>query len=130
MATWLPTLNEVVEILLFHLSQFLPSKVAWIPDPSDQGSRVQSTSDPCTCVSLLHLCLGSSSILILLSLQKKKRTHVEQDESALPQVPRTFVMERGRIGSTLNQLVLDLRQVMEPHTASKLKVWRELWWTS
>lgn len=45
-----------------------------------------------------------------------------QDESALPWVPKTFVMERGKVGSTLSQLVLDLRQVMRPYTASKLKV--------
>ena len=46
-------------------------------------------------------------------------------EGAVPtssSVPRTFVMERGKIGTTLNQLVLDLRQVMEPYTASRLKV--------
>lgn len=31
-------------------------------------------------------------------------------------------MERGKVGSTLNHLVLDLRKVMEPFTASRLKV--------
>ena len=36
--------------------------------------------------------------------------------------PHTFVMERGKVGRTLSQLVLDLRKVIEPHTASKLKV--------
>ena len=43
-------------------------------------------------------------------------------ESDGQSVPKTFVMERGKVGSVLNQLVLDLRQVMEPYTASKLKV--------
>ena len=37
---------------------------------------------------------------------------------------KTFVMERGKVGRLLSQLVLDLRHVMEPHTASKLKVGR------
>lgn len=36
--------------------------------------------------------------------------------------PHTFVIERGKVGRTLSQLVLDVRKVMEPHTASKLKV--------
>ena len=31
-------------------------------------------------------------------------------------------MERGKVGSLLTQLVLDLRRVMEPFTASQLKV--------
>ena len=37
-------------------------------------------------------------------------------------MPQTFVMERGKVGKKLSQLVLDLRKVMEPYTASKLKV--------
>ena len=36
-------------------------------------------------------------------------------------VPQTFVMERGRVGKNLLQLVQDFRKVMEPYTASKLK---------
>ena len=35
---------------------------------------------------------------------------------------KTFVMERGKVGRVLSQLVLDLRHIMEPYTASKLKV--------
>lgn len=31
-------------------------------------------------------------------------------------------MERGKVGRILSQLVLDIRHIMEPHTASKLKV--------
>ena len=31
-------------------------------------------------------------------------------------------MERGKVGRVLSQLVLDLRHIMEPYTASKLKV--------
>lgn len=33
-------------------------------------------------------------------------------------------MERGAVGKAVGQLVVDVRQVMEPHTASKLKVAR------
>ena len=59
---------------------------------------------------------------ICLFPQKKRHTHVAQDESALTPTPMTFVMERGKVGGALTQLVLDLRQVMEPFTASKLRV--------
>ena len=56
------------------------------------------------------------------TLQHKKYTHVASEGAGDEVVPSTFVMERGKVGKTLNQLVLDLRRVMEPHTASKLKV--------
>ena len=59
---------------------------------------------------------------VVLHLQSKKRSHVEAEGSDDKPVPSTFVMERGKVGRTLGQLVLDLRRVMEPHTASKLKV--------
>lgn len=56
-------------------------------------------------------------------LQRKKRTHVPQEEVS-SKIPRSFVMERGAVGKAVGQLVVDVRQVMEPHTASKLKVVR------
>ena len=57
-----------------------------------------------------------------VSLQSKKRTHVMREAPESKPTPHTFVMERGRVGRTLSQLVLDLRRAMEPNTASKLKV--------
>ena len=45
-----------------------------------------------------------------------------EESDAGTKVPQTFVMERGKVGKTLAQLVLDFRKVMEPYTASKLKV--------
>lgn len=62
----------------------------------------------------------------LIIFQKKKHTHVVPDDGGVGQkgVAKTFVMERGKVGRLLSQLVLDLRHVMEPHTASKLKVSR------
>lgn len=57
--------------------------------------------------------------------RKKKRCQSGQDnESENKKLPKTFVMERGKVGSLLTQLVLDLRHVMEPFTASHLKVTR------
>ncbi|EDO14924.1 hypothetical protein Kpol_1005p12 [Vanderwaltozyma polyspora DSM 70294] len=54
----------------------------------------------------------------------KKRTHVVQTVEQLKDVPKSMVI---RVGSTslgnhtLNQLVKDFRQIMQPHTAVKLK---------
>ncbi len=56
--------------------------------------------------------------------QKKKRTHdiKSTGEDGESKNPKTFVIERGKVGSTLKQLVLDFRRVMEPYTATHLKV--------
>jgi ribosome biogenesis protein SSF1/2 len=37
-------------------------------------------------------------------------------------VPKSFVMKTSKVGSSVGQLVQDVRKVMEPHTAIKLKV--------
>eukprot|EP00731_Ephydatia_muelleri_P024732 Em0016g1003a len=52
--------------------------------------------------------------------RRKKRTH--QDVETETTAPKSFVIERGKVGTTLHHLVLDLRRVMEPNTATKLKV--------
>ena len=36
-------------------------------------------------------------------------------------MPRTFVFKIGKVGATVKQLVLDVRQIMEPNTASRLE---------
>ncbi|XP_063150375.1 suppressor of SWI4 1 homolog [Candoia aspera] len=55
--------------------------------------------------------------------QKKERTvaqHRSQEEYG--SVPHSFVFHRGRIGKNIQQLILDVRRVMEPYTAASLKV--------
>ena len=37
-------------------------------------------------------------------------------------MPHSFVMHRGDVGKSVLQLEIDIRHVMEPYTASKLKV--------
>eukprot|EP00123_Amoebidium_parasiticum_P016007 comp23243_c0_seq1/m.37945 comp23243_c0_seq1/g.37945 ORF comp23243_c0_seq1/g.37945 comp23243_c0_seq1/m.37945 type:complete len:490 (-) comp23243_c0_seq1:345-1814(-) len=54
--------------------------------------------------------------------RKKQRTHVEGDDSG---VPKSFVMHTGEVGHALEGLIRDIRSVMEPYTASKLKVRRQ-----
>ncbi|XP_029440401.1 uncharacterized protein LOC115080399 [Rhinatrema bivittatum] len=55
--------------------------------------------------------------------QKKARAsaiHTAQEEFG--SVPHSFVFHRGQVGKTVQQLVLNMRRVMEPYTATTLKV--------
>ncbi|KIJ60631.1 hypothetical protein HYDPIDRAFT_98375 [Hydnomerulius pinastri MD-312] len=57
--------------------------------------------------------------------RRKNRTHLKgagagaatTDEN----VPKSFIIKHGQVGSSLAQLVRDLRKVMEPNTATRLK---------
>nr|XP_020667738.1 suppressor of SWI4 1 homolog [Pogona vitticeps] len=54
--------------------------------------------------------------------QKKERAvaqHRSQEEYS--SVPHCFVFHRGRVGKNVQQLILDVRRVMEPYTATTLK---------
>lgn len=54
----------------------------------------------------------------------KKRTHVEDAEDAVDNTPKSMVIKltrRGRSTTSLSQLVKDFRQLMQPHTAIKLR---------
>ena len=57
--------------------------------------------------------------------RKKHRTHVElvqgQPGTKTSEVPRSFVMKRGKLGELVKELSEDMRHVMEPHTARNLK---------
>lgn len=43
-------------------------------------------------------------------------------EEELSKIPRSFVMRSGVVGRSVSALVRDVRKIMEPHTASHLKV--------
>lgn len=54
----------------------------------------------------------------------KKRTHVPVDKEALKGIPKSMVIRVGQTSlsnHSLNQLVKDFRQIMQPYTAIKLK---------
>ena len=57
--------------------------------------------------------------------RKKTRTHVNPvEESRLPgarPTPKTIVVKRGRVGNLVESLVSDLRTVLQPNTATKLR---------
>ncbi|KAF7295278.1 hypothetical protein MIND_01066900 [Mycena indigotica] len=55
--------------------------------------------------------------------RKKNRTHLKgaAAPTAPDGVPKSFIIKHGQVGHSLAQLVRDLRKVMEPNTASRLK---------
>ncbi|CAG8440391.1 7649_t:CDS:2 [Funneliformis caledonium] len=57
--------------------------------------------------------------------RKKSRTHVKVDERTDnpdgSKIPKSFVFKSGDVGKTVEALVRDMRRVMEPHTAIRLK---------
>ena len=58
----------------------------------------------------------------------KKRTHIKKVETPNdPKTPKSFVIRTGKTmsdptSSVLAQLVLDVRRIMEPNTATRLRV--------
>jgi len=57
--------------------------------------------------------------------RKKSRTHKEiddQDETSTGQkIPKTFILKRGDLPNPLKPVIGDMREVMYPHTAMKLR---------
>ncbi|KAK0240571.1 rRNA binding protein [Armillaria nabsnona] len=57
--------------------------------------------------------------------RRKNKTHLKgvTTESASSQagVPKSFVIKHGQVGASIAQLVRDIRKVMEPNTASRLR---------
>lgn len=68
------------------------------------------------------------SILPTASMARKRktRTHLKDSnakaDTASTGTPKSFIIKHGQVGSSLTQLVRDMRKVMEPNTASRLKV--------
>ena len=47
---------------------------------------------------------------------------LDRKEDLYLKAPHSFVFHRGHVGKTVKELVLDVRKLMEPYTASSLKV--------
>jgi ribosome biogenesis protein SSF1/2 len=58
--------------------------------------------------------------------RRKNRTHLKDGGGKAPagsgDGPKSFIIKHGQVGQSLTQLVRDVRKVMEPNTASRLKV--------
>lgn len=60
-----------------------------------------------------------------MAKRRKNRTHLKganARETHPDGVPKSFIIKHGQVGSSITQLVRDMRKVMEPNTASRLKV--------
>ncbi|KAG8690572.1 hypothetical protein FRC11_010699 [Ceratobasidium sp. 423] len=63
-----------------------------------------------------------------MARRKKNRTHLKggvaaqgPTDASASGVPKSIVVKHGQVGPALSQLVRDLRKVMEPNTASRLR---------
>jgi hypothetical protein len=108
----------VVEIKLYEVRRPHSRALNFPRFPS--FSRFSST--PST--SRLHSTFHCSA----MAKRRKNRTHLKGGVASAgaatidPSVPKSFVIRHGQVGRSLSQLVRDVRQMMEPHTASRLKV--------
>lgn len=68
-----------------------------------------------------------------MAKRRKNRTHLKGAGGAAAAAtaaglgsegaPKTFVVKHGPVGGSIAQLVRDVRKIMEPHTATRLRVW-------
>jgi len=56
--------------------------------------------------------------------RKRKRTkkHSNEEPEEVKRAPHSFVINKGLVGRNVNKLIADLRMILEPNTASHLKV--------
>ncbi len=60
-----------------------------------------------------------------MARRRKNRTHLKGAQSSVSSsddAPKSFVIKHGHVGPFLTQLTRDVRKVMEPNTATRLKV--------
>ncbi|KAJ3741878.1 Brix domain-containing protein [Lentinula detonsa] len=56
--------------------------------------------------------------------RRKTRTHLKGEvakDASDSSAPKSFIIKHGQVGSSISQLVRDMRKVMEPNTASRLR---------
>lgn len=53
--------------------------------------------------------------------QTKRRTHVDATGEDEKSIPRSFIIQRGKVDASVLELVANMRRVMSPYTALKLK---------
>ncbi|KAF8522103.1 rRNA binding protein [Hysterangium stoloniferum] len=61
-----------------------------------------------------------------MAKRRKNRTHLKgastgQLAGSSGNAPKSFIIKHGQVGSSISQLVKDMRKVMEPNTATRLK---------
>ena len=53
-------------------------------------------------------------------LQANKEKQLLENDSLGDSIPKSFIFHRGKIGRSIQDLVMDMRRVMSPYTASRL----------
>ncbi|KAF5373128.1 hypothetical protein D9758_001695 [Tetrapyrgos nigripes] len=58
-----------------------------------------------------------------MARRRKNKTHLKATSKDVSQssAPKSFIIKHGQVGHSITQLVRDMRKVMEPNTASRLK---------
>lgn len=56
------------------------------------------------------------------SAKKARAATVNEENDLLNKAPHSFVFHRGKVGICVLELIRDIRRLMEPFTASRLKV--------
>ncbi|RUP10413.1 Brix domain-containing protein [Jimgerdemannia flammicorona] len=73
----------------------------------------------------IHVHFGTTRTCILTisryAKQRKSHTHVAPEDHPNAGAPKSFVMRSGPVGKAVSTLVKDIRRIMEPNTASKLR---------
>lgn len=62
-----------------------------------------------------------------MARRRKTRTHdkgkgTPKTSNGIPGDPKSFIIKHGTVGYSITQLVRDMRKVMEPNTATRLRV--------
>ncbi|KAH9360595.1 hypothetical protein HPB48_008655 [Haemaphysalis longicornis] len=69
--------------------------------------------------------LRERSVLLGRAVKAAKQGSASMESEELSKAPHTFVINRGTLGKNASELMLNFRKVMEPYTASRLKVRRK-----
>lgn len=62
-----------------------------------------------------------NNLIKIYQFQRTKKQNNEEPEE-VKRAPHTFVINKGLVGRNVNKLINDLRMILEPNTASQLKV--------
>lgn len=70
---------------------------------------------------------GPNFFYSAMARRRKTRTHnkggtAAKTSNGIPGDPKSFVIKHGQVGYSITQLVRDMRKVMEPNTATRLRV--------
>lgn len=57
----------------------------------------------------------------MVKRRRKTRTHVEPEAETLADIPKSFIVRNGKVNGSVARLIKDLRRMMEPNTAYRLR---------